>query len=430
MGASAGFAPLRSQTPSGWTVSFDCSTFPIDNWGALLPDMERALGRWPVLSAAEAAASRAAAGGPLAAIVGSRRGEDRALAELTAAPQVCGRGPGSSGRRAVLRGGNVISASNTPNPTRLPPMQAAEAAVAGATAAASTEPAAPAAAGAAAAALPERLVLELGWALHPPRKGASGEGGEGGEEEEEPEEDPELEFTLAAYDLKVGWWGWQGAWLVVSHDEAGRCRTRTCACVYAQSGLPAESAHSGLPTSYRQGEELMSVSPESPEAEGLAVADPEEEAAAEGAAEGEGGGEEKDGGGGSGEGGGEQNGEEDGEGKEEGDAAEGEEGQEESEEAAAAKKAAAAAKRAEEEAERRAAALRKPYYPEAFPKKHQVRGGHWPRGLTALALSRMQLLLGLGATSRCLLTAGRGAFVGQAGARVPASSPCVLPSPR
>jgi hypothetical protein len=88
------------------------------------------------------------------------------------------------------------------------------------------------------------------------------------------------------------------------------------------------------------------VSAESPEAEGLAVADPEELLEEAAAAEHQ-----------------EEGGDEEGQGGE---------GEEEDEEAAEARRAAAEAKRAEEEAERRAAALRKPHYPEAFPRKHKV----------------------------------------------------------
>lgn len=101
-----------------------------------------------------------------------------------------------------------------------------------------------------------------------------------------------------------------------------------------------------------QGEELQSVSPESPEGEGLTVADPEEEAEAEAEGQGE---------------------EEQQQPPEEEDEPIGEGEAEEDEEARAARKAAEEVKRAELEAEKRAAALRKPYYPEAFPKKHKVR---------------------------------------------------------
>jgi hypothetical protein len=41
------------QTPQGWTLSFDCSTFSKDHWGLLLPELRQLLQRWPMLSAAE-----------------------------------------------------------------------------------------------------------------------------------------------------------------------------------------------------------------------------------------------------------------------------------------------------------------------------------------------------------------------------------------
>jgi hypothetical protein len=51
---------------------------------------------------------------------------------------------------------------------------------------------------AAASSVPVQLILELGWTLHPPEQTKGGkEGGEG-------EEEPELEFSVAAFNVKVG----------------------------------------------------------------------------------------------------------------------------------------------------------------------------------------------------------------------------------
>jgi hypothetical protein len=64
-------------------------------------------------------------------------------------------------------------------------------------------------------------VLELGWALHPPRKAGSGDDGEEGEEEE----DPELEFSLAAFDVKVRHFGGIGALALSWVKEEARRQT-------------------------------------------------------------------------------------------------------------------------------------------------------------------------------------------------------------
>jgi hypothetical protein len=41
------------QTPQGWTLSLDGTTFPEDSWGMLLPQLKQLLKRWAFLSAAE-----------------------------------------------------------------------------------------------------------------------------------------------------------------------------------------------------------------------------------------------------------------------------------------------------------------------------------------------------------------------------------------
>ncbi len=43
------------QTPQGWTVNFDCSTYSDDSWGLLVPQLKETLKKWPFLSAASSA---------------------------------------------------------------------------------------------------------------------------------------------------------------------------------------------------------------------------------------------------------------------------------------------------------------------------------------------------------------------------------------
>jgi hypothetical protein len=182
-----------------------------DNWGALLPAMEALLAaRWPFLSAAEAAAARLAPGGagPAAAIVVSRRGTDVDLAALAA--QV-GAALGPWGMSWCLSLPACILSRGPSLYVLLPPHRLQAAEPAPPPAAVEGEVPAAAAAGAAADATtaappppPPRVVLELGWTLHPPKQLGGGEGEEGGGEEAEPEEEPELEFTVAAYNAKVG----------------------------------------------------------------------------------------------------------------------------------------------------------------------------------------------------------------------------------
>jgi hypothetical protein len=71
------------QTPQGWTLSFDCSTFPEDHWGLLLPQLRKLLQRWPSLSAAAAAAANAAKL-QQQVVVCSRKGADSGIAQLAA----------------------------------------------------------------------------------------------------------------------------------------------------------------------------------------------------------------------------------------------------------------------------------------------------------------------------------------------------------
>jgi hypothetical protein len=49
---------LPPQTPQGWTLSCDGTTYPADSWGLLLPSLKTLMRRWPFLSAAEHAVIR------------------------------------------------------------------------------------------------------------------------------------------------------------------------------------------------------------------------------------------------------------------------------------------------------------------------------------------------------------------------------------
>lgn len=166
------------QTPQGWTLSFDCTTFPEDSWGLLLPQLRGLLQRWPSLSAATAAATQ-----PPQTVVCSRKGQDDPIQELSshlfpptaaavAAATVSNAEPaeGSSQEGAAASQGQDSSQA-------VPPAGG----IAG-----------PAAAEAAVPANVGKLVLELGWEVFKPRAS-----------EEEEEEPPVVDFALTVYNLQV-----------------------------------------------------------------------------------------------------------------------------------------------------------------------------------------------------------------------------------
>lgn len=206
---------LVLQTPQGWTLSFDCSTYPEDHWGLLLPQLRKLLQRWPALSAAAAAAQNHKLQQQV--VVSSRKGSDSALSALAArtavqppAQPAAGAaknadGDGDAGVDAAdaeTAAGSVDDGDSSQRASG-PPAEAAgeggglvDAAAApadgGSTAAAVT---ASVLVPAAAAGL-DRLLLELGWETFKPRQLLD-------DEEGEEEEEPVVEFALALYNLQV-----------------------------------------------------------------------------------------------------------------------------------------------------------------------------------------------------------------------------------
>lgn len=172
------------QNPQGWTLSFDCSTFPEDSWGLLLPQLRSLLQRWPSLSAADNARKL-----PHQTVVCSRKGEDHAVPALAAQlwPHA----------EAEPRADAAAGEADTSGP------DAQDGAPAEAAAVQEQEPrgsldgsvAAPAAAAVAAAVNVDRLVLELGWEVFKPKAA--------GDDEEEEDEPPVVDFSLTLYNLQV-----------------------------------------------------------------------------------------------------------------------------------------------------------------------------------------------------------------------------------
>jgi hypothetical protein len=179
------------QNPQGWTLSFDCSTFPEDSWGLLLPQLRSLLQRWPTLSAAENARKL-----PHQTVVCSRKGEDHAVAALAAKlwPQAAHDAPGAAAAEADSSNSSS-SAEAGLQETAGEAEEQLRGSLDGSLGAAADAPAA--AAAAAAAVSVDRLVLELGWEVFQPKAG-------GDDEEEEEEEPPIVDFSLTLYNLQVG----------------------------------------------------------------------------------------------------------------------------------------------------------------------------------------------------------------------------------
>jgi hypothetical protein len=182
---------LCLQNPQGWTLSFDCSTFPEDSWGLLLPQLRSLLQRWPTLSAADNARKL-----PAQTVVCSRKGEDHALpvlaAKLWPQPKAAKAAAAAAEDAANADSGSAeaAEAAGEQEATRGSLDNSVAAAADG------TAAAAAAAAGAAAAISVDRLVLELGWEVFKPKAA-------GDDEEEEEEEPPVVDFSLTLYNLQV-----------------------------------------------------------------------------------------------------------------------------------------------------------------------------------------------------------------------------------
>jgi hypothetical protein len=179
-------ALARLQNPQGWTLSFDCSTFPEDSWGLLLPQLRSLLQRWPTLSAADNARKL-----PHQTVVCSRKGEDHAVAALAAklwpqAPDAAA-GDADSSSSSGAEPGLQDSAEEAAEQLR--------GSLDGSLGAAAHALEAAAAAAAAAVSV-DQLVLELGWEVFQPKAG--------GDEEEEEDEPPMVDFALTLYNLQVG----------------------------------------------------------------------------------------------------------------------------------------------------------------------------------------------------------------------------------
>lgn len=67
-------------TPQGWSVMYVGSTYPQDNWGAMIPELKDAIRQWSFLTAAESCVVD-----PVEKVVLTRQYEDRSLYELTSA---------------------------------------------------------------------------------------------------------------------------------------------------------------------------------------------------------------------------------------------------------------------------------------------------------------------------------------------------------
>ncbi|KAF6261919.1 hypothetical protein COO60DRAFT_1678673 [Scenedesmus sp. NREL 46B-D3] len=172
--------------PQGWTLSFDCSTFPEDSWGLLLPQLRSLLQRWPTLSAADNARKLPRR----QTVMCSRKGEDHALPALAARlwPQVPAPDVGTSA-------GDAGSSSTYLQDEKTAEAAGAQEQLRGSLDGSLADVAdAPAAAAAAAAAGIDRLVLELGWEVFTPKAGV--------DDEDEEEEPPTVDFSLTLYNLQ------------------------------------------------------------------------------------------------------------------------------------------------------------------------------------------------------------------------------------
>lgn len=173
------------QTPQGWTLSLDCSTFPEDSWGLLLPQLRTLLQRWPTLSAAEHARKQ-----PPPTVICSRKGEDQPLAALAAKQWPAG---DAAAAASSHDSSDAASASTD--------AQEADSNSGAATAEAFGESVQPehatssssSSSDGSASVCIDKLVLELGWEVFRPRP----------TEDEEEEDPPVVDFTLTLYNLQV-----------------------------------------------------------------------------------------------------------------------------------------------------------------------------------------------------------------------------------
>ena len=187
------------QTPQGWTLSFDCSTFPEDHWGLLLPQLRKLLQRWPALSAATAAAQPK----PKLqqqVVICSRKGSDNTLSQLAARntpqPVTAATARAGSPARSDVDNADADADGEAPVDAAAGSLPGAEADADHVSGGADVVASTAAAAGGAAAA--DRLVLELGWDTFKPKLQLDDE------EAEEEEEEPVVEFALAIYNLQAG----------------------------------------------------------------------------------------------------------------------------------------------------------------------------------------------------------------------------------
>lgn len=190
------------QTPQGWTLSFDCSTYPEDHWGLLLPQLRKLLQRWPALSAAAAAAQNHKLRQQV--VVSSRKGSDSALSALAARTAAQTPAQPAPGAAKSADGDADADAADADAETAAGPAGEGDGLVGAAAAPADGGSMAAAAATAVTASVPvpaaaaglDRLVLELGWETFKPRQLLD-------DEEGEEEEEPVVEFALAIYNLQV-----------------------------------------------------------------------------------------------------------------------------------------------------------------------------------------------------------------------------------
>lgn len=175
----------------------DCSTFPQDHWGVLLPQLRKVLQRWPALSAAAAAAAYASKL-QQQVVVCSRKGSDNTISQLadSTAALLAAPAPAPSAAAAAVASDEEDSA-DADGEGAAAVAGSEDGSAANTPAAAPTQPDAPSSSTAAAAA-PDRLVLELGWETFKPRIMLDDD-----ERAEEEDEEPVVEFALAIYNLQV-----------------------------------------------------------------------------------------------------------------------------------------------------------------------------------------------------------------------------------
>lgn len=163
---------MDMQTPQGWTLSFDCTTFPEDHWGLLLPQLSTILQRWSFLSAAENAQKH-----QQQTVICSRKGQDETLQQLAERMLPAGN-PADAASSPSSRAGEQDgdSSSSAMSPGQQQDMQSvAEATVA------------------AGSAMTDAVVLELGWEVFKPKAS----------DDEEEEEPPVVDFLLTVFNLQV-----------------------------------------------------------------------------------------------------------------------------------------------------------------------------------------------------------------------------------